>query len=83
VVAVSFERAGLIVPANDPRAIAAAINRLRDEPGLWRRLSAGARRRADECARESHVERLLAVYDGAMQRRASACTGRATTSTTA
>ena len=35
---------GLLVPPNQPAAIGAAIRRLRDEPGLWERLSAGARR---------------------------------------
>ncbi len=35
---------GLLVPPNQPAAIGAAILRLRDEPGLWERLSAGARR---------------------------------------
>lgn len=34
---------GLLVPPNQPAAIGAAILRLRDEPGLWERLSAGAR----------------------------------------
>ena len=29
--------AGLLVPAHDPTALAAAIGRLRDEPGLWTR----------------------------------------------
>jgi glycosyltransferase involved in cell wall biosynthesis len=35
---------GLLVPPNQPAAIGAAILRLRDQPGLWARLSAGARR---------------------------------------
>jgi glycosyltransferase involved in cell wall biosynthesis len=39
---------GLLVPPNDPAAIAGALLRLREDPGLWRRLSAGARRRVEE-----------------------------------
>jgi glycosyltransferase involved in cell wall biosynthesis len=41
---VTPEADGLLVPPNQPAEIGAAILRLRDEPGLWERLSAGARR---------------------------------------
>jgi glycosyltransferase involved in cell wall biosynthesis len=39
---------GLIVPEGDPAAVAAAIGRLRDDPGLAGRLGAAGRRRVEE-----------------------------------
>jgi glycosyltransferase involved in cell wall biosynthesis len=40
---VQHERTGLVVPAGDPAALAAAIRRLHDDPGLRARLGAAAR----------------------------------------
>jgi glycosyltransferase involved in cell wall biosynthesis len=55
---------GLLVPPNDPGALAEAINRLLDEPELARTLAARARPRvAERYARERMVERTLALYD--------------------
>lgn len=45
---VTPEENGLLVPPNRPEAIAAAVQRLAGEPGLWARLSAGARRTVEE-----------------------------------
>ncbi|HYG61332.1 MAG TPA: glycosyltransferase family 4 protein, partial [Thermoanaerobaculia bacterium] len=45
---VADEESGLIVPPNDPGAITAALARLAGDADLWRRLSAGARRRVEE-----------------------------------
>ncbi|HVT18473.1 MAG TPA: glycosyltransferase family 4 protein [Thermoanaerobaculia bacterium] len=60
---VEHEKTGLLVPSNDPAAIAAALSRLRGEPGLWALLSAGARRRVEEKFTWDHVvDRCLAVY---------------------
>jgi glycosyltransferase involved in cell wall biosynthesis len=57
------ERSGLLVPPNDPAAIGRAIERLRDDAALWRRLSAGARRRVEEkFTWERVVERCLEAY---------------------
>ena len=42
------EVSGLLVPPNDPAAIGGALGRLRGDLELWRRLSAGARRRVEE-----------------------------------
>jgi glycosyltransferase involved in cell wall biosynthesis len=54
---------GLLVPPNDPAAIAGALERLRGDPDLWRRLSAGARRRVEErFTWDKVVERCLAAY---------------------
>jgi glycosyltransferase involved in cell wall biosynthesis len=63
---VEHEKTGLLVPPNDPAAIAAALFRLRGEPGLWACLARGARRRVEESFTWDHVAgRCLATYDGA------------------
>jgi glycosyltransferase involved in cell wall biosynthesis len=40
---------GLLVPAYDPSALAAALARLLDDPALSARIGAGGRRRMEEC----------------------------------
>jgi len=60
---VDHERNGLLVPPNDPGAIAAALARLAAEPDLWRRLSAAARQRVETCFTWDQVaDRCLAAY---------------------
>lgn len=60
---VEHEVSGLLVPPNDPAAIGRALVRLRDDPALWRRLAAGARRRVEErFTWRQVVERCLAAY---------------------
>lgn len=57
------EASGLLVPPNDPAAIGAALERLRGDLDLWRRLSAGARRRVEErFTWERVVDRCLEAY---------------------
>ncbi|MEP7011509.1 MAG: glycosyltransferase family 4 protein [Acidobacteriota bacterium] len=57
---------GLLVPPNDPSAIAAAIAILRDDPALWVRMSATARRTVEERFTWRRVaERCLAAYQAA------------------
>ena len=57
------EVSGLLVPPNDPATIAGALRRLREDPELWRRLSAGARRRVEErFTWERVVDRCLEAY---------------------
>jgi glycosyltransferase involved in cell wall biosynthesis len=57
------EVSGLLVPPNDPAAIAGALRRLRGDAELWRRLSAGARRRVEErFTWERVVDRCLEAY---------------------
>jgi glycosyltransferase involved in cell wall biosynthesis len=57
------EVSGLLVPPNDPAAIGRALERLRGDAGLWRRLSAGARRRVEErFTWERVVDRCLEAY---------------------
>lgn len=54
---------GLLVPARDAGALAAAIARLHDDPALARRLGEAARQRAlDEFDERIVIERTLAVY---------------------
>ena len=43
------EQNGLLVPPDDAPAMAAAVSRVRREPGLARRLSQNARTKAEEC----------------------------------
>ena len=55
---------GLLVPRSDAAALAAAIERLLDDPALAARLGAAARRRVEtRFAPEATVERLVALYD--------------------
>jgi glycosyltransferase involved in cell wall biosynthesis len=57
-------RHGLLVPAGDAGALAAALRRLLDEPGLAGRLAAAARQRAhDNFSRERMVERFEAFFE--------------------
>lgn len=54
---------GLLVPPNDPTAIGRAIEDLAGDIELWRRLSAGARRRVEERFTWDHVaDRCLRAY---------------------
>lgn len=56
-------QSGLLVPPNDPVALSRAIERLRDDPELWRRTSTGARRRVEERFTWSRVvDRCLEAY---------------------
>ena len=54
---------GLLVPPNDPAAIGRAIGQLRDDPELWRRMSAAARLRVEETFTWTRVvDRCLEAY---------------------
>jgi glycosyltransferase involved in cell wall biosynthesis len=57
---VRHERTGLVVPAGDPAAIAAAVRRLRRDPGLRERLVRAAKAHVYE---EISVERMVDKYD--------------------
>jgi glycosyltransferase involved in cell wall biosynthesis len=55
---------GLLVPPRDPAAIAAAIARLRDDPGLAERLAAAGRARVErEFSSRATAERVMRIYD--------------------
>ena len=57
------EETGLTVPVNDPTALAAAANRLLQEPGLRERLATGARSRAcSEFDSQVMAGRSLEIY---------------------
>lgn len=59
-------RSGFLVPPNDPASIGRALERLRDEPELWRRMSAGARARVEErFTWDRVVDRCFAAYEAA------------------
>jgi glycosyltransferase involved in cell wall biosynthesis len=53
---------GLLVPSADPDALAAALLRLRDEPGLRERLSERARAVATQYRPERMADRYLTLY---------------------
>lgn len=57
------EVSGIVVPPNNPAAIHDELFRLKNDDALWRRLSVGARQRAEaEFAWSRVVERCLAAY---------------------
>lgn len=63
---------GLTVPPQDPDALAAAINRLLDDPPLRRTFGNAARLRArEEFSLETMTKRTVALYETVMNRRAS------------
>jgi len=57
---------GLLVARHDPADYAAAIRRLLDEPGLYRRLAAGAVRHAGQFGWSETTAQLLATYRDAI-----------------
>ncbi len=60
---------GLLVPAGDADALAAAVRRVRDDPALARRLGeAGRRRLREQFSWQAIVQRWLDVYAGLVTR---------------
>jgi glycosyltransferase involved in cell wall biosynthesis len=63
---------GLLVPPDEPDALAAALRRLLDEPGLAHALGAAARARArQQYSRETMVRRFEDFYEGLTRRKTS------------
>ena len=60
------EQTGLLVPPNDPTALAAGIVRVLQEPGLADRLRIGARQRSDLFSPDEAVRRYEALLDEAI-----------------
>jgi rhamnosyl/mannosyltransferase len=61
---------GLVVPARDPHALAAAVARLLDDPALCARMgTAGRERVRSEFNLETMVERVMAVYRDVLARK--------------
>ena len=55
---------GLLVPAQDPKALAEALALLIEDPSLVRRMGQAARRRCEDVfSLERHVENVLRVYE--------------------
>ncbi|HEY4002781.1 MAG TPA: glycosyltransferase, partial [Candidatus Xenobia bacterium] len=62
-----LEASGLVVPERSPGDLAAAICRLRDDPGLRRRLAEGGRQRVlEKFTWQSVAQRMLAIYERTM-----------------
>lgn len=59
---IEHESSGLLVPPQDEAALAAAMARLADDPGLRSRLGAGALARAREMRIDAVAQRLTALY---------------------
>lgn len=60
---------GLVVPPRDPAAIAAAVERLADDPALARRLGADAARDVSAMTWRATAERTVALYERAIASR--------------
>jgi len=61
---------GLLVEGEEPEAVAAALERLLEDPALAQRMGEAGRRRVEEAfSPERHAERIEAVYRAALRRR--------------
>jgi len=55
---------GLLIPPNDPSALAGAISKLSSDPALAQQIGlAGARRVREQLSAATHMDRLLGLYD--------------------
>ncbi len=69
---------GLLVAANDPSALATALNQLVRDPALRRQLGQGGRKRVEDAFSAARMTRdYVSVYNKAMADRAAAFSGRA------
>lgn len=75
--------AGLIVPPGDPRALAAAMDRLAGHAGLRRRLGDAAHRRAPEFRPSAHAAACLRFYGEVAGDRCHGAAGRERSTATA
>src|SRR5581483_9528664 len=66
---VQHERNGLLVPPEDPAALARALDRLAADVGLRARLGTAAMARAAEFTRVRMADETVAVYRAAIARR--------------
>ena len=65
---VQHERTGLVVPAGDASALAAALRRLHDDPGLRARLGAAARERVQKHSHAAWAAGMSAALRGRRRR---------------
>ncbi|MBI4577680.1 MAG: glycosyltransferase [Planctomycetes bacterium] len=63
-------RTGLLVPPGDPEAMALALGRVLDDPGLARRMGEAGARRARAYDRGRKARRLVALYEEVLRGRA-------------
>ncbi|HET9464103.1 MAG TPA: glycosyltransferase [Gemmatimonadales bacterium] len=76
--AITHELNGLLVPPGDPGALAAAIQRVRVDPALARRLAAAGRERVDrEFSSVTTAREVMKVYDEVMVQPGRPHAGRA------
>lgn len=66
---VARENAGLVLPAEDPQALADAIVKLCDDDELRTRLAANSHAAATSYTRETQAKKVMAVYERALESR--------------
>ena len=67
---VTIGEKALLVPARDPAAMAAALERLICDPGVAANLAQQARKKSEtEYSRERHAKSLIGIYDDVYDRR--------------
>lgn len=64
---------GLVIPPKDPRAIAAAVNRLLGDPSLWTAVRNAGLARAPEFGVKHEVELLREVYESVVDHKREVC----------
>jgi glycosyltransferase involved in cell wall biosynthesis len=61
--------AGIVVPKRDPEALAAAVNRVLEDPDLASHLASLGRKRAERFGMDAYVDRMMALYRHVMDAR--------------
>jgi glycosyltransferase involved in cell wall biosynthesis len=66
---VSDGETGLLTPPGDATALATALSRLLDDPGLRERMGSAGRRRAEQFSESRVVQRVETIYQDLLERR--------------
>ncbi|MBR0168580.1 MAG: glycosyltransferase, partial [Synergistaceae bacterium] len=61
-------KTGLIVPPQDPHALAEAIKKIIDDPEMYKKMSENARKRAERFSEERMLENYEEVYQFLMRK---------------